>query len=492
MTSLTRLFLLTFVMGALTFACALAQAQTHTHSHHGHSHTHSDGAPHEEEVVQPPKTIGEAETLLREAVGEAEAALEKQQLEEIHHAEPEITAALKTLQVELMKTPSRVSKERLKPNPDHYLDADDNRARLASAIKQALGFAEALHGAADANDLKKAQTEFKKLKGALQLIETHSRQELELLPKLQEDRPGYACPMHPEVTSPEQDTCSKCGMRMIRAKAIKPGVGRQAPIVNVQARIEGKDGVLEKGKPATVTLRFTSKVDGKPITLDQLQEMHTEKIHLLIIDPALSDYHHEHPKPTSQPGEYTFTFTPRTEYFYRIWADIVPTATSRQEYAMTDLPAMEQPPSPETNFPTRTLSNLIHGSPIHGMIDSKSKMQDRQDDYNFTLSASRQPHGFLMRITDSQGKIVDQLEPVMGAYAHIVGFHEDYKTVIHAHPMGPEPRSAQDRGKGELQFDMALPPSGFTRLFVQVCIKGKDYFASFGLPAGSMNQMPKK
>jgi hypothetical protein len=30
---------------------------------------------------------------------------------------------------------------------------------------------------------------------------------------------SYACPMHPEVTGKEGDTCSKCGMKLVAVKS---------------------------------------------------------------------------------------------------------------------------------------------------------------------------------------------------------------------------------------------------------------------------------
>ena len=65
------------------------------------------------------------------------------------------------------------------------------------------------------------------------------------------------------------------------------------------------------GQPARVTARLT-KLEGTPIrAVDDLLVMHTERIHLLIVDRSLLDYHHEHPVATDTPGEYAFTFTPR-------------------------------------------------------------------------------------------------------------------------------------------------------------------------------------
>jgi hypothetical protein len=50
------------------------------------------------------------------------------------------------------------------------------------------------------------------------------------------------------------------------------------------------------GKTAATVIRLTGP-NGKPVTLNDLQEAHTEKLHLLIVDESLTDYHHEHPAP---------------------------------------------------------------------------------------------------------------------------------------------------------------------------------------------------
>ena len=88
-----------------------------------------------------------------------------------------------------------------------------------------------------------------------------------------------------------------------------------------------------------------------------------------------------------------------------------------------------------------------------------------------------------LRITQPDGKVFTQLEPIMGAYAHIVGFSEDYKTIVHIHPMGAEPKSETDRGAGALEFHLQPEKPGLMRLYAQVQIGGVSKFARFTLNA---------
>jgi hypothetical protein len=86
-----------------------------------------------------------------------------------------------------------------------------------------------------------------------------------------------------------------------------------------------------------------------------------------------------------------------------------------------------------------------------------------------------------LTVRKADGKPFTQLEPIMGAFAHIVGFSDDFTTVVHIHPMGKEPKSATDRGGPELEFHLDPESAGFIRLFAQVQIDGVSTFAPFGL-----------
>lgn len=203
--------------------------------------------------------------------------------------------------------------------------------------------------------------------------------------------------------------------------------------------------------------------DGHPVLPSDLREMHTQKFHLLVIDPSLSDYHHIHPTPTNVPGEYAFSFSPVVSGAYRMWADLTPEATGKQVYVSTDMGVV---PDHSVIDKTETLSSDASG--LHGELTLEHKLHAHEATM-VSVSITK------------QGKPFRQLEPVMGAYAHAVGFSEDYHSILHVHPMGDEPTLEKNRGGPELTFHIEPKSAGFVRLFVQLRVNGQDVFLPFGL-----------
>ena len=280
--------------------------------------------------------------------------------------------------------------------------------------------------------------------------------------------------MHPEVQQATAGKCPKCGMDLVQKTAATGGKDEHADhgadghshgaTQNTMTVAASTVQPLAVGQKAEVTL-VLKKENGSPVTLNDLQEAHTEKIHVLIIDPTLTDYHHEHPVPGAAPGEYRFSFTPQKPGAYRIWADLVAADTGKQEYAIADLggtPSVGEIPNRAPSL-TTTVEGLTYSVTFDG-----------------PLKAGTATMGTLT-VKDSSGAVFPSLEPIMGAYAHLVGFSEDFTTIAHIHPMGEEPKNPSDRGAGELQFHIEPEKSGLVRLFAQVQIGGQSKFAPFTL-----------
>jgi hypothetical protein len=92
-----------------------------------------------------------------------------------------------------------------------------------------------------------------------------------------------------------------------------------------------------------------------------------------------------------------------------------------------------------------------------------------------------QPVSAKLRITTGNGRPFTQLEPVMGTFAHIAGFNEDYTAILHMHPAGNRLLSSTDRGGPELVFVLYATKPGFYRLFAQVQVGGSSKFVPFGV-----------
>ncbi|CAN5470894.1 hypothetical protein BH18VER1_BH18VER1_10440 [soil metagenome] len=222
---------------------------------------------------------------------------------------------------------------------------------------------------------------------------------------------------------------------------------------------------FQSGNVAKTVLRLTTH-GGKPVTPDQLKLAHTEKLHLLVIDKTLTDYHHEHPVPAEKAGEYAFEFSPRVGGTYSIWADVVPITTNVQEYVRTDV--------------------QVQGAPAQQ--DNTVNTTAEAAGYRFTLSTeSNRPleagRGALLKIkvTTADGKEFKNLEPVMGAFAHMVGFPQNLESVMHVHPLGEEPQMPTDRGGPDLSFHVEPEQLGFHKFFLQTQIGGCEIYAGFGL-----------
>lgn len=218
------------------------------------------------------------------------------------------------------------------------------------------------------------------------------------------------------------------------------------------------------GNKTRVTIKLMK--DGKPLTLDDLKKVHMKKLHVLVIDDTLEDYFHVHPQKLSEAGTYEFEFRPKKKGTYRMWADITPVSTDTQEYVMADV-TQAKDAKPEINK-TASLTSTVKDYTFKLSFDTP------------TLTAGKAAMGKIT-VTDKDGKPVTDLQPVMGAYSHIVGFSDDFSTIAHMHPMGTEPKAKTDRGGPELSFHMEPAKAGFTKLFAQVKINGKNVYAPFGV-----------
>lgn len=215
---------------------------------------------------------------------------------------------------------------------------------------------------------------------------------------------------------------------------------------------------LAAGKTIDVDAKLTSIKNLSLLTDNDFDTVHTQKIHLLIADPTLTDYQHVHPQPTSLPGVYHFQFTPKLAGGYRVWADVTPSATHKQEFVSADLgphkaSAIARTPSQEAD--------------VSG--------------YHFTLTFDTPPTEGAESVGTVHVSGKAGLQPLMGAYGHIVGFYDDFRAIVHTHPMGEEPKNDSELGGPDVRFHLMAVKPGFLKLFAQFKIDGREVFVPFGV-----------
>lgn len=245
-------------------------------------------------------------------------------------------------------------------------------------------------------------------------------------------------------------------------------VAARSPVTMAVAPVGGV-AAPQVGHPvsAVITLKTGS---GKPIAPEDLLITHTMPLHLLIIDPTLTDYQHVHPEPGQKPGEWTFSFTPKLAGSYRVFADFTPAATGRGLYANSDL-VVQGGERPTT------------AAPEHKGITGQPPAVERGG-VRFALAIQSQPPragqpmDLAFSMVRADGGPVP-LQPVMGAFAHLVAFDESRSGFAHLHPVDADPLKPPHPTQPALNFKLTIPQPGRYVIWAQVNLDGHEEFVPF-------------
>lgn len=241
------------------------------------------------------------------------------------------------------------------------------------------------------------------------------------------------------------------------------------PVVNVRSPVRLRlqtELAPVAGREVEVLLALATS-GGKPIATADLLMVHTRLLHLMIIDPHLMDYHHVHPIPTSEPGQWSFRFTPQYDGEYRFFADFTPAATGLGLYANAKLEVTGELPS----------SGEI------ATAHQPTWMQE-QGDFQFTIIPTagkvqaNEEARLQLSITHRAGGEVP-LRLVMDSYAHVVAFDEQRLGFAHLHPEENDLAAAPDPIAPQLSFRVTIPQRGRYVLWAQVNMDETEMFVPF-------------
>ena len=435
LTSRTRPGYAPFLGGALLVFAILVCVPSHTLAH----------VPLPDSVLNP-QSAPEAWNVLRLAVQNIERLVREDRLDEVPDQASLCSPALRTL-ARLAQATSREKEVAI------------GTVRAASAVN-------ALAQGCVAKDRASVGLAMTKLHAALDTLAAGTDPQVV-------NADIFFCAMHSDVISADgKSLCPKCGMALTPRRIPYSFVYVAPPGEPSMQLTAEADAPLQAGKPMHVRVRLAAR-NGSPVEANDLLVAHTQKIHLLIIDPELDDYHHDHPTPTGTRGEYEFSFTPAKTATYRIFADVVPEITGVQEYVRADLTGVA--PAAKREVP-----------PVNRQSTSEAetdglRFQLVSDALNGGSFRPGQTHALSIMVRDANGQPFTGMEPVMNAFAHLVGFYDDGQTVVHLHPAGVEVVDALARGGPLLEFRFYAPKEGFLRLYCQVSVGGKMIFVPFNV-----------
>ena len=257
----------------------------------------------------------------------------------------------------------------------------------------------------------------------------------------------YSCPMHPEVTGKEGDTCPKCGMKLEHND--NAAAGAASYFMDFATNPATVDANKE------VVLSFTPKKKGSESEQVALDTEHEKKIHLILVSDDLSWFDHIHPE-YSADGSYQVPAKFPAGGSYKAFADYKPSGASH---------ALDK------------FDIKVSGTPAAAKSFSAQKLDGASGNYSFELkpTGGKLVTGALMHISGivkKDGKEIDAttLDNYLGAKAHFVMISASEKEYLHVHP-------SIDKGQFDLHVSFEKP--GIYRGWVQFNAEGKIHTIDF-------------
>ncbi len=273
----------------------------------------------------------------------------------------------------------------------------------------------------------------------------------------------YACPMHPDVTGKEGETCPKCGMKLELVSDEK------AANTNQYFMAFKAMPAVEAGKAAM--LSFTPSIKGNETEMVPLDIQHDKKLHLIVVSKDLSYFDHIHPEFQAN-GSYDINvlakgvnyakgkFHNETKFEqggdYVLFADYVPSGASHQ---------------------LERIELNVSGTPYKAQKFTDSKIVSMVDGYEVSLVAEggrffSDGTSHIAGIIKKDGKEVpaDSFENYLAAKAHVVVISEDTQNYLHVHPEVVD---------GRLDLHTTFGKAGIFRGWMQFQTNGQVHTADF-------------
>ena len=252
----------------------------------------------------------------------------------------------------------------------------------------------------------------------------------------------YTCPMHPDVKGTKGDKCPKCGMDLV--------VPSQENLAKVEVKLTTEPQSIGAGIPTELVFAFQENNNNTPLDIS-----HEMKVHLLIVDENLTWFRHIHPKEMAD-GYYSITETfPFSGKFF-LFSDFKPQGMA----SIVDKKEI-----------------TVKGVSRNQNADFSTKLVSEVDGYTLTLengnefkTNSTQSLKFTVE-KDGEKLSESDIEPYLGATAHIAMIGKEDKDFLHIHPISDK--------HFPIYAEAHIKKPGIYRIWVEFQTNGKVHTADF-------------
>jgi hypothetical protein len=267
----------------------------------------------------------------------------------------------------------------------------------------------------------------------------------------------YSCPMHPDVRTTTPGSCPRCGMKLIEGGETKDD--------RFVLDVTTEPLTPRAGQP--VTLRFVVRSESGEMVRD-FTEIHERLFHLFVVSDDLGYFDHIHPA-LREDGSLTVTTTLPRSGRYQLYGDFVPQGSTPQFLTRT-LYTAGKPGDPAARRVALTVND--------GPQPSDDAVGELQLPPGLGL-VSGELQAFRLHLRDAltSAPVVD-LEPYLGAPAHLLTVSADLTEAFHSHPA----LDFSSTNGPDIVFEAVFPRPGLYRMWFQFQRHARLHTLSFTVP----------
>jgi Cu+-exporting ATPase len=211
------------------------------------------------------------------------------------------------------------------------------------------------------------------------------------------------------------------------------------------------------GSPARLVYQLTDAGSGAPLT--DVVESHERPMHLIIVSQDLRHFQHVHPAPTGRAGEFAVDVTLPADGAYLLYNEF--TRADGDDIIQRDTLVAGTPSAGEARLAADRTAKTIGGMRV-SLSGGETIRAGRQARLTFRLDDAQSGHG------------ISDLQPYLGAPAHVVILSEDGARFAHTHgeAAGADDEHGVHGGPGstfgpEIAFHHTFPSPGLYKVWGQ-------------------------